>query len=153
MKQLIVGVVVSLLSLVAVAEETPNGLICGEYGHVDNADDFDRVPMQPISNAFLLIGDNVIHGSASYMAVSPVAVGLEEGIAKTYYQASRNRVLYIYQQENGMVNIGVSHLTKDSDAGFEDKSVYTQCTYLYQPGDTPETEAIKGGVTKAVYRF
>lgn len=149
MKHLIVGVAVSLLSLVAVAEDMPNGILCGEYGHVNSAEEFDRIPMKPITNAFLLTGNNVIHGSASYMAVDPTAVGLEAGIAKTYFEAGRNRVLYIYPQENGMVNIGVSHLAKDSDAGFEDKSVYTQCTYINDPSDNP----IKGQMTNASYRF
>jgi hypothetical protein len=149
MKQLFVGVVVSLLSLSAVADDMPNGILCGEYGHVDSAEDFDRIEMKPITNAFLMSGSSIVHGSSSYMEINPKAVGLEEGIAKTYFQASHNRVLYIYQQENGMVNIGVSHLVKDSDAGFEDKSVYTQCTYINQPEQVP----VKGQMTKVVYRF
>lgn len=150
MKQLLVGVVISLLSLSAVAEDMPNGILCGEYGHVDSAEEFDRIEMKPITNAFVMSGSSIVHGSSSFMEISPKAVGLEEGVAKTYYQASQNRVLYVYRQENGMLNIGISHLVKDSDAGFEDKSVYTQCTYINEPGDSPIG---KGQVTKAVYRF
>lgn len=151
--KLLTGVLVSLLSLGALADDAPNGLICGEYAYVGNAEQPDHLVMQPVSNAFLLTGSGVIHGSRSYMAVNPKAVGLEEGVAKTYYDALHNKVLYIYQQDNGLVNIGVSSLVKSTDTGFKDKSVYTQCTYLFQPGLNNDIEIGYGKATKAVYRF
>lgn len=145
-----------LLSLavsgVALAETAPNGLICSEYGHAEQGEDFDNIEMKPISNGFVLTGNSVIHGNVTYRMVNPEMVGIK-GLDITYYEHRRNKVLYIYHNEFGKINVGISHLIKDSDTGFEDKSVYTQCTYLYEPTAFNETGLGVVKPSKVVYRF
>lgn len=147
--KLFAGVLVSLLSLSALADDTPNGIICGEY-EVSSIDDAQvLVEPKPVSNGFILYGTGVIHGSDTYTAVNPEAAGLNK-VVRAYYQASRDRLLYITEGEGHRVTVTVSNSRggkMDSDK-VTYKEVYTSCTYLL-PSDTNTTFK----ATQAVYRF
>jgi hypothetical protein len=147
--KLFAGVLVSLLSMSVLADDNPNGIICGEYA-VSSVDDTEvLVEPKPISNGFILYGTGVLHGSDTYMGVNPEAAGLNK-VVKAYYQASRDRLLYITEDGGHRVTITVSNSRggKMSKDKVTYKEVYTSCTYLLS-SDTDTTFK----ATQAVYRF
>jgi hypothetical protein len=153
MKSLFVGVVVSLLSLSAVADDIPNGILCGEYEHATGQGDPGVTQIQPITNGFILTGTGVVHGGNSYTAVNPDASDLK-GVVRAYYQASRHRMLFISDDGKGMATVTVGN-PSDLDV----KDIYTSCTYLYQPAKVNEPQPLydtsieQGRVVKTTFRF
>lgn len=145
--KLIAGVLLSLLSLNAFADDAPNGIICGEFEHTTGQGNPGDAQIQPTTNGFILSGTEVIHGGNSYTAVNPEAVGLK-GVVRAYYQTSRHRMLFISDDGKGMATVTIGD-PSDLDV----KDIYTSCTYLYQPAKVNKTRPNTAKVTQAVYRF
>lgn len=142
--KLIAGVLFSLLSLNAFADDAPNGIICGESEFI-NSDGLQIDGPKPVSNGFILTGTGVLHGSNSYSAVG----GPEERSRTTvrkYYQVELGNTLTVTDEPGGRVTVAVN-----VKKVFQ--KLYTSCTYLYSPDELQVPALNTGKATQAVYRF
>lgn len=142
--KLLVGVLVSLLSLSALADDVPNGIICGEVQFIDGAG-LEIGDPKPVSNGFVLTGTSVLHGDQDYALVGKPDQ-LSKVTIRKYYQVALGNVLAIADEPNGRVTV-----TVDVKKVF--KQTYTSCTYLYNPDELRKPNLGEGKVSQAVYRF
>jgi len=105
------------------AEET---LMCGQYGYTDKSEDFHQINMLPLISVFEISKDQVQFGDEVFKKFDAKRVDME-GLAKTYFQPESNKLLYVYVNEQGKREIGISLLKEDTDDLFADKSVFTGC--------------------------
>lgn len=105
------------------AEET---LMCGQYGYTDKSEDFHQINMLPLISIFEISKDQVQFGDEVFMKFDAARVEME-GLAKTYFRPESNKLLYVYVNEQGKREIGISLLKEDTDDLFADKSVFTGC--------------------------
>lgn len=124
--KLITLALLSLLAGSAVAGEGADALVCNAVGYTKDPEQFHDIPVREKTNIFLLGNNAVVFRDKVFVSVDPETVGLQ-GLATTYSLEEDSRILYIYQDEQGETNVGISHLEPDSDAGFTDKSVYARC--------------------------
>lgn len=128
----LVGFAIALGFLVwgvnADASEKIQTLVCEQYGHTDNPDDFHNIITMPKVTTFIVDGADVTFDNKRFVSVDPETVGLE-GLAVTYILDKEEQLLYLYTNEQGEREVGVSHLEENSDSIFQDKSVYTSCKF------------------------
>lgn len=105
------------------AEET---LMCGQYGYTDKGEDFHQMTLLPLISIFEISKDQVQFGKDVFKEFDPKRVEMD-GLAKTYFQPESNKLLYVYVNEQGEQEIGISLLKEDTDDLFADKSVFTGC--------------------------
>lgn len=126
MKNLWLGLAVSLMTLHANAAQAVDAIVCNEVGYTNKPENFDAIKTRPKTNIFLLGTGSVVFRDKVFTAANPDMVGID-GLDQVYYRAKDNRILYIYKDDQGATNVGISQMVKDSDAGFADKSQYSHC--------------------------
>jgi hypothetical protein len=134
MKALIAGALGLLLAAPALAQSSVDAIVCSQVGYTNNPDNFHNINTHERTNVFLLGTGSVVFRDKVFTTVDPASVGLA-GLATTYYLEQDSRILYLYKDDHGVTNIGISHYEMDSDAGFMDKSLYTQCSSMIKTDD------------------
>lgn len=112
-----------LLAGAAQADET---LMCGQYGYTDKSEDFHQMNLLPLISIFEINKDEAKFGNEVFKKFDASRVEMD-GLAKTYFQPESNKLLYVYTNEQGTREIGISLLKEDTDDLFADKSVFTGC--------------------------
>jgi hypothetical protein len=117
-----------LLALLLLAGSVQAGetMMCGQYGYTDKSEDFHQINMLPLISVFEISKDQVQFGDEVFKKFDAKRVDME-GLAKTYFQPESNKLLYVYVNEQGKREIGISLLKEDTDDMFADKSVFTGC--------------------------
>jgi len=115
--------VLMLLAGIAQADET---LMCGQYGYTDKSEDFHQMNLLPLISIFEISKEEAKFGNEVFKKFDAKRVDME-GLAKTYFQPESNKLLYVYVNEQGAREIGISVLKEDTDDLFADKSVFTGC--------------------------
>lgn len=110
----------------AVANDTV--LICNKEGYTSDAAEFHSIAVSNKRVAFTFFQKEAVVGGERYTAGDAKLVDLE-GLAATYYSQDFNKVLYLYVNENGDREIGISAIEADSDTVFRDKAVYQDCGF------------------------
>lgn len=105
------------------AEET---LMCGQYGYTDKSEDFHQMNLLPLISIFEIGKEEAKFGDEVFKKFDASRVEMD-GLAKTYFQPESNKLLYVYTNERGTREIGISLLKEDTDDLFADKSVFTGC--------------------------
>jgi hypothetical protein len=106
---------------------------CTQYGYTDKGEEFHNIPLKGRVSAFNFTGQEVSVGEDVYTLADPGMVGLE-GLAVTYFQKDNSKVLYLYTNDKGDKEIGISHLKEDSDDMFKDKSLFAGCSFKEPSG-------------------
>jgi hypothetical protein len=114
------------LLLLAGSVQAGETLMCGHYGYTDKSEDFHQMNMLPLISVFEIGKDQVQFGDEVFKKFDAKRVDME-GLAKTYFQPESNKLLYVYVNEQGKREIGISLLKEDTDDLFADKSVFTGC--------------------------
>jgi hypothetical protein len=133
MRKFVMLLLLSLVSLSAMAKT----MQCTEFGHTDLSADGQPMKMTKRVTSFNIEDDKVIVGADVYVMGDPSKVDLE-GLAITYFQQDDDKVLYLYINEQDQEEIGISRLRHDSDDMFEDKSVFSGCSF-----EVPATKQMK----------
>jgi hypothetical protein len=115
--------ILMLLAGVVQADET---LMCGQYGYTDKSENFHRMNLLPLISIFEVSKDEVKFGNEVFKKSDPKLVDMD-GLATTYVQPDSNKLLYVYKNEQGKQEIGISLIKEDTDDLFADKSVFTDC--------------------------
>lgn len=110
----------------AVANDTV--LICNKEGYTADATEFHSIAVSNKRVAFTFFQKEAVVGGERYIAGDAKLVDLE-GLAATYYSQDLNKVLYLYVNENGDREVGISAIEADSDTVFRDKAVYQDCGF------------------------
>lgn len=110
----------------AVANDTV--LVCNKEGYTADAAEFHSIAVKDKRVAFTFFQQQAFVGGVKYTAGDAKLVDLE-GLAATYYSQDFNKVLYLYVNENGDREIGISAIAPDSDTVFHDKAVYQDCGF------------------------
>jgi len=141
MKLLLSVIVAGMLSIGAQANER---LVCEKYGRAETPEEFHSIKLYVVKSIFWVSKNKITDQVArTYDRIEPEKVGLEKGTI-TYYNRSTREVLYLYRNK-GKSEVGISHFVEDSDAGFEDKDLFSECQFE-ERGETPH------GVTDASSR-
>ena len=119
---------------------TIDTITCAQYGYTSDPDNFADIPVAAKQSVFKVTGLTVSLEGKTYKVIDPEMVGLE-GLAVVYKDSKNNQLLYLYMNDDGEKEIGVSNIPEDSDTFFGDKSVYKQCTLTEDKGDG-STESI-----------
>lgn len=119
---------------------TTDTITCEQYGYTNNPDNFFDIPVEAKQSVFKVDAYSVTYGGATYNVIDPDMVGLE-GVAVVYKDSKNNQLLYLYTNELGGKEVGVSNIPEDSDTFFGDKSVYKQCT-LTEDKEDGSTESV-----------
>ena len=133
MKRL-VSIVTMLAVLPAWGDDVPpqpEAIVCNKAGYTKDPAKFHDITMEDKVNTFVFRGSGVVFRDKKFKPMNPALVGLE-GLATTYWGSSDQRVLYVYKNEDGQDEVGLSRSSTNSDAGFTDKAVYTDCLPLYK---------------------
>lgn len=136
---------------------TTDTITCEQYGYTNNPDNFQDIVVHAQRTVFKVDAYNVTLGNTNYRVIDPDMVGLS-GLAVVYKDDKNNQLLYLYMNELGEKEVGISNIEDDSDTFFGDKGVYKQCTLTEEKEDA-STESIlrtanRGiGYTSQVYSF
>lgn len=160
MKQIIIALGL-LWSVNAMATDV---MVCKQGGYAANAEDFHNIKVEGIvETRFEITPERIINTNVGIVfdIVDPSTVGFEDLDIKAYMNRYRNEVLYLYKNDSGQLEIGVSALIDDSDAMYADKTLYTSCSFEQQGGSQRAVASksslslAQGGVdhTLPVYRF
>lgn len=136
---------------------TTDTITCAQYGYTSNPDDFANIPVAAKQSVFKVTGLSVSLDEKVYDVIDPEMVGLE-GLAVVYKDSKNNQLLYLYMNDDGEKEIGVSNIPEDSDTFFGDKGVYKQCTLTGDKEDASTKSVLRtaGGRvsdTLPVYSF
>lgn len=137
------AIVVVLCVWAGAARAADQVLVCQNYGHTDKAEDFHSIKTLPLISRFKIEGTNVSFGTSTFKSVDPSMVGLE-GLAITYFLDNEEKVLYLYTNDQGDREVGISRVEKDTDSVFGDKSVFTDCDF-----DNTPAPQVAGNVVRA----
>jgi len=136
------ALIIILMFTTRPAQAAEQQLVCQNYGYTDKAEDFHSIKTLPLVSTFKLEGSDVVFGDDVFKSVNPEMVGLE-GLAITYYLDTEEKILYFYTNDEGQREVGISHVEKDSDTVFGDKSVFTNCAF-----EEPRKQQIAGTVVR-----
>jgi hypothetical protein len=147
------------LLLVSAHTMASSAMVCKQYGYAATAEDFHSIKMEASDNTFLISKDKVSTKSGRlYQAVDPETVGFDHG-TPTYLNEGSGEVLYLYQRKRKN-EIGISTLIPDSDAGFLDKELYSDCHFEPTKGNRHgvagtsfDLEAGRAKATETSWRF
>lgn len=135
---------------VGISEVRADELICQGYGYIPSLDGASNIQAKMKKSRFFFNRDGAIIGGRRFTPMDPAEVGLE-GLAVTYFSEEDDSVLYLYQND-GKVEIGISHIDRDTDTIFSDKAMYTDC-YFNDRGNghviTAEVRDVEGGGSSA----
>lgn len=120
--------VLAVLVAGVVSNVQASTLVCQEYGYTDSAEDFHSIKTQKKVSEFKIEQQSVVLNGVEYKSVDPGWAGLD-GLAITYYTDKYNTLVYLYLNDKGKREVGVSALEPDSDAIFHDKAVYKNCSF------------------------
>jgi len=124
----VVKVAVALLSLSAVSAFAGQGtMICKQWGYTDNPEHFHDIKVLSGTHNFEINGSRVTYAGKTFKSMDPEFVDMQ-GLAITYFNFNNDEVLYIYENEKGEQEVGISKLEDDSDTMFADKALYTDCS-------------------------
>jgi len=105
-------------------------LTCKQYGYTADPEKFHEIDMEDLEEQFTIMPSKVITKiGRTYTWVPPESVGFDKGVA-TYMIGIE--VLYLYMVGDKL-EIGISQLIEDSDAGFADKAVFKDCALSPSP--------------------
>lgn len=114
------------LLLLAGAAQADETLMCGQYGYTDKSEDFHQMNLLPLISIFEIDKEEARFGNEVFKKFDASRVEMD-GLAKTYFQPESNKLLYVYTNEQGTQEVGISLLKEDTDDLFADKSVFTGC--------------------------
>lgn len=124
----VVKIAVALLSLGVSAAFAGDGtMVCKQWGYTDNPEKFHEIKILKGEHNFEINGSCVTYADKIYKSMDPEFVDMA-GLAITYFNFNNDEVLYIYENEKGEQEVGISKLEDDSDVMFADKAVYTDCS-------------------------
>ena len=150
MKKFLIAGVMLGLSASALADVT---VVCQNTGYTANPDNFHSIVTQIKTSAFLIDVEGIHLENTVYPPSNPDKVGLQ-GLAATYSQPKQDKVVYLYETDNGSPEIGISRIEDNSDAVFADKTLYSNCTFEPNKGKghgaTTTSLDIETGRNKAV---
>ena len=115
-------------------------LVCQQYGYTNNPDNFHKIVSHPQVTIFHINEDEVVVGDNHYRMIDPSSLDME-GLAKTFYRKKTQKALYLYTSPWKTPQVGISRVAVNSDAGFEDKALYSKCAYLSTGGSNGLTES------------
>lgn len=141
----------------SVSAGTTTTITCEQYGHTNDPEAFFDMPTYPSKATFKVDGTKVVLGETTFSIIDPDMVGLK-GLAVVYKDAKNNQLLYLYTNESGEKEVGVSVIEDASDTFFGDKGVYKQCTLSGGNSDASTKSVLRTatrgtGYTPTVYRF
>jgi hypothetical protein len=144
-------------SSLSLAHET---MVCTQYGHTSNPEQFHSMGVKPRISVFITSQKSVIFGEELFSPVDAADYDME-GLANTYLSRTQNKILYLYTNEQGEKEIGISKLEDGTDSFFGDKSLFAKCSILEQEekkdvaasGASLMVERINTVSTGPTYRF
>lgn len=136
------SVVVCSLALLANSAVADDSLVCKQYGFTDRAEDFHEIQTVQQETVFDLTSEYVMYNGDKYDTVNPGWVGLD-GLAITYHTDKFNKVLYLYVNEKGDREVGISSIENDSDTIFQDKAVFRDCNFKEEVVDAPSKSILR----------
>ncbi|MNG47042.1 hypothetical protein D3C79_49090 [compost metagenome] len=122
----LIALSLALVSGTAVANDTV--LRCNKQGYTADAELFHNIHVSDKPTVFNVYQNEVLVGNERYVLGDASRVDLS-GTAVTYYSPNFHKVLYLYVNENGDREIGISAIEPDSDTLFQDKTVYQDCGF------------------------
>jgi hypothetical protein len=125
MKRFLIAGVALGLSVSVLADVT---VVCKSTGYTANPDNFHSIVTQVKTSAFLIDGEGIHLGDVVYPPSNPDKVGLK-GLAATYSQPKLDKIVYLYETDDGNPEIGISRIEDSSDTVFADKTLYSNCTF------------------------
>lgn len=151
----IIALSFALVCGTAVADDTV--MICNKEGYTSDAAEFHEIRVDSKRTVFNITPSEVVLDGVKYVTASPEQVGLE-GLAVTYYTDNFNKVLYLYVNENGDREIGISAIEPDSDTVFRDKTVFKDCGFEGAVVNGPTAQVLRTNSraiahTGAIYVF
>lgn len=117
-------------------------LVCERYGFTNKAENFHSIKTEKKRSVFKVEDSYVLLDGVKYDTVNPGWVGLD-GLAITYHTDHDNRVLYLYVNEVGEREVGISAIESDSDTIFRDKAVYQDCNFEEEVADAPSEQVLR----------
>lgn len=144
-----------LWSSLALSLET---MVCTQYGHTDNPEEFHTMERESLVTVFITSPNFIAAGDEQYNPVDPEDYDMK-GLANTYLSSTKNKILYLYTNEYGEKEIGISRLEDGTDTLFKDKSVFAKCSILERGSEhvassaTPAVERRGTVDPRQVYRF
>lgn len=139
----------------AVADDTV--MICHKEGYTADSADFHQIPVNNKRVAFTFDQKEATVDGERYIAGDAKLVGLET-LATTYYSQDFNKVLYLYVNEDGDREVGISAIEPDTDTVFRDKAVYQDCGFEggginVSTAQVLRTNSNTGNAAGAIYVF
>lgn len=121
-----IGLSFALVCGTAVADDTV--MVCNKTGYTADAETFHAIDVSNKRVAFTFFQKEAVVAGERYTAGDAKRVDLE-GLAATYYSQDFNKVLYLYVNEHGDREVGISAIEPDSDTVFRDKTVFQDCGF------------------------
>lgn len=123
------GLVFALLvSLSFVVQADSREVTCKRTGYTDEPENFHLMRVREKETTFIIEPGYVQLGDVTYDAIPPDIFDLD-GIAITYFDPEERAVLYLYVNDLGRKEIGISNVEMDTDSFFKDKRVFTECSF------------------------
>lgn len=112
-------------------------LVCDYQGYASSPENFHNLHMEQVRTGFIVKPGFVVYNGVTYKAVDPQVFDLK-GLALTYLNRQDGSILYLYINEGGEREVGISQIEVDSDNFFKDKQVFSKCTLITETKGTPD---------------
>lgn len=124
-------------------------ITCKFSGYTNNPDNFFDMQVGNKLTVFQVTATTVTLDGEEFQVIDPDSVGLAN-IAVVYKNNKNNRLLYLYKNELGEKEVGISNIEDDSDTFFGDKSVYKGCA-LTEENNNAVTQQVSGIKARGVH--